>query len=133
MSIKEMLMSRLKNARFGANAQTLGDWIIPSAIEEIAEQLLGVVVSADRGPCYMCNNARVDDELTDYNDLSYVTVGKSGDGFRTIIGVGDGKPLRIETEMWHEKFERWIPVTRYHPHFCPNCGRKINEYEEKQK
>lgn len=82
-------------------------------------------------PCSMCFNARIDPnaELADDNDYSYKPVGKSKDGFRIGIGAGDGRPVRIEFEMWSENCSEMITVGRYHPRFCPNCGRRLTEYE----
>lgn len=81
-------------------------------------------------PCEMCYNARLDDELTDDNDGSYISVGQVGKGFRIMIGSGGGKPVRLLFEMWNEKAEIWEPVGQYYPNYCPNCGRHLIEYEE---
>lgn len=83
---------------------------------------------ASNPPCFMCNNARVDDELTEENDLSYHCVGESHENFRILIGSGDGKPMRILFEEWCGKC--WVPIGVYEPKFCPNCGRELTEYRK---
>lgn len=88
------------------------------------------VKQSELKPCNMCLNARLDDELTDKNDLSYFFVGESAKGFRMTIGSGGGKPLRIDIEMWDEQLQENKIIGRYYPKFCPNCGRPIIEYEE---
>lgn len=80
-------------------------------------------------PCYMCDNARVNDELTDSCDLSYFHIGESSKGFRTMIASGDGKPVRILFEALSDKDRIWHVVGVYYPSYCPNCGRKLTEYE----
>ncbi|MDE6020474.1 MAG: hypothetical protein K2H01_05735 [Ruminococcus sp.] len=84
-------------------------------------------------PCFMCTNARVDFEFTDKNDFSSIGVGVSDTGFRMSIDAGFGKPLRIDVSMWDEGLQQNKLVCRYFPKFCPNCGRKINEYEGSEK
>ena len=78
--------------------------------------------------CYMCDNARINEALTDKNDLSAFGVGKCADNFRIMYCSGDGKPPRIEIEQWDEK-AGWGKIGIYYPKHCPNCGREINEYE----
>lgn len=89
--------------------------------------------SSSKTPCFLCDNARVNDELTDENDLHYHTIGKFEDGFRALIGTGDGKPLRILLEqrrcLYKSRPEKeWVTVGIYEPQFCPNCGRELSEY-----
>lgn len=91
-----------------------------------------------KSPCFLCDNARVNDDLTDRNDLHYRTVGDSDDGFRVMVGAGWGRPLRILFEQrrrvhpsWSE--ESWVTVGIYEPKFCPNCGRELWEYGGGQK
>ena len=79
-------------------------------------------------PCGFCVNARVDDDLTDNNDFSSLSVGFSANKYRTMISAGDGKPVRIETEKWDG--DHWSIIMRYYPKYCPECGRKLDEYEE---
>ena len=78
--------------------------------------------------CYMCYNARLDDELTDDNDYSAVSIGDSAKGFRMMLCSGWGRPPRIEFEQWDEKVG-WYLVGIYKPKYCPNCGREITEYK----
>ena len=78
--------------------------------------------------CYMCDNAKINSELTDDNDASMIGVGKCTQNFRMMLCSGWGKPLRIDVEQWNER-TGWYVIGRYEPKFCPNCGRKIVEYE----
>ena len=82
-------------------------------------------------PCQMCFNARVDDsgELTDDNDLSYLSVGSVDEGYRIMIRSGDGKPVSIIFEATNKDRNEMKVVGRYQPKFCPNCGRPLTEYE----
>lgn len=84
-------------------------------------------------PCYMCDNARLNDDLDDDTDFGSFTVGKSGKGSRIMIITGWGKPLRITSEKWNETVKRWVTVGIYYPKYCPNCGRKIVEYDTEVK
>ena len=78
-------------------------------------------------PCYMCLNARVDDELNDNNDLSYYTVDYYKNN-RMMIRSGAGKPLAILAEEHKEDIGQWVTIGCYNPKFCPNCGRELTEY-----
>ena len=77
-------------------------------------------------PCGMCLNARVNDDLTDRNDLSYSGVGEFADGYRMFVASGGGKPLRLEIERLTER--GWALIGYWYPKHCPNCGREIAEY-----
>lgn len=81
-------------------------------------------------PCEMCDNARISDnpELTDETDGSYFTVGTSAEGYRIMYGAG-GIPPRLLFEAWNEQISRWDTIGFYLPKYCPNCGRKIVEWE----
>lgn len=50
--------------------------------------------------CRMCYNARLDDELTDENDFSAISIGSCSNGYRMMLCSGYGRPLRIEVEKW---------------------------------
>ena len=78
--------------------------------------------------CHVCDNARINPELTDEDDFASFDIGKCMKGFRTMVSSGYGKPLRIEFEKWDEGAGRWVEVGRYYPKCCPNCGREITEY-----
>lgn len=79
--------------------------------------------------CDMCYNARLDDELTDDNDYSARSIGDSDSNYRMMLCAGNGKPLRIEIEKWVFA-AGWCNIGRYFPKYCPECGRKIIEYEK---
>lgn len=80
-------------------------------------------------PCHMCNNARVDSELTDQDDLSYHMLDNSCRGYRIMIGAGDGKPVRFLFEK--REGDQWSTVSTYKPQYCPNCGRELLEYRNR--
>lgn len=80
--------------------------------------------------CNMCCNARVEPELYDNNDLSYYGIGKTAEGHSMFLGSGDGKPVRIEV-MCKKSESHSRVVAIYYPKYCPNCGRKLDEYEVK--
>lgn len=80
--------------------------------------------------CYMCNNAKIDSLLTDENDYSSCTLGDSAEGVRMMLSSGWNRPLRIEIQEYIIK-DGWCTVGIYFPKFCPNCGRKIVEYENR--
>lgn len=81
--------------------------------------------------CSLCDNASVNNRLSEENDLSYHAVGETEKDFRIMIAAGGGKPIRILFERWMGK--QWNLVGIYEPSFCPNCGRPIHEYEAKRK
>lgn len=78
--------------------------------------------------CYMCDNGRINEHLTDDNDLSAICVGKCLKDIRIMYCSGDGKPPRIEVDEWKKEIG-WYKVGIYYPKFCPNCGREITEYD----
>lgn len=80
--------------------------------------------------CQYCDNARINEELTDNNDYSSVVVA-CNNNYRTMLSSGWGRPVRLEVEIY-EKGE-WRTITKYYPKFCPECGRKIVEYERGDK
>lgn len=80
-------------------------------------------------PCFICNNALVDDELTSENDLAYFSVGKCAAGFGIFVSSGGGRPLSILFERW-DGF-RWQLVGFYSPAYCPACGRLLSEYKRR--
>lgn len=79
-------------------------------------------------PCYMCNNALVDNDLSYDTDMSACSIGKCIDSkLRLMLCSGNRKPTRIELESWTELYG-WRKIGEYQPNFCPNCGRKLIEY-----
>lgn len=84
-------------------------------------------------PCPMCDNARVNGDLTDRNDLHYCAVGDSEDGFRVMIRSGAGRPMALLFEQRRKlradsQEQVWMTMAVYEPKFCPNCGRELSEY-----
>lgn len=77
-------------------------------------------------PCYMCDNARVNDALSDNNDLSCIAVGRMEGGYRMLLCAGDGKPPHIEVSRQTES--GWEHIGYYIVSYCPNCGRPVTEF-----
>lgn len=92
--------------------------------------------------CKYCFNARVykptDEELmdpfatelTDDNDFSSCGVGESSMGTRFMISSGNGEPVRLEIDKFFEDYQEWYTVGKYYPKYCPECGRRLDEYEK---
>ena len=97
--------------------------------------------TTEKSYCKYCFNARVYEpteeermdpttELTDENDSSSCSVGKSSMGTRFMISSGYGEPVRIEIDKFLELRQEWVTVGKYYPKYCPECGRRLNEYEQ---
>lgn len=81
-------------------------------------------------PCWYCDNARLNEELTDSDDYHATCIGMCEKNYRIMLCSGWGKPLRIEFERWNEDRKYWETVGLYRPKHCPMCGRKIVEYDK---
>lgn len=94
--------------------------------------------------CRYCFNARVYEptekelidpwstELTDDNDLSYHGVGAAGNTSkhtRIMIASGGGKSARVQFDAYLG--DGWDTYAEYYPKYCPECGRRLDEYDEK--
>lgn len=98
--------------------------------------------TTEKSYCKYCFNARVykptDEELmdpfttklTDENDSSSCGVGHSSMGTRFMISSGYGEPVRIEIDKFLELRQEWVTVGKYYPKYCPECGRRLDEYNE---
>ena len=75
--------------------------------------------------CPYCDNARINDELEENNDLSIVVL-KQEICARLCI-ISGNKPLRLTFEMFDNN--RWHTIITYYPLYCPKCGRKIIEFD----
>jgi len=114
----------------------------PGRVGIISVDSLPDVEVIERPPyCKFCFNARVyqpteDDLLTgntldDTNDSSSIVVGEHMRPYRSImINSGNGEPLNIEFLEWAVTRDRWETVGKYYPKFCPECGRRLDEYDE---
>ena len=92
--------------------------------------------------CEYCFNARIcppsDDpfetELTDENDFSSCNLAQinisDGERYCVMLSSGAGKRPRLEFNVWQNtsKNPHWATALRYYPKFCPECGRRLNEY-----
>ena len=89
--------------------------------------------------CHFCFNAYVwakephnEDDYFNYlhddNDGSSCSIGFSGKNYSLYFNSGMGKPCNIEVCTWGEN-NQWHPVAIYYPKFCPECGRKLDEYD----
>lgn len=91
--------------------------------------------------CPFCFNAYVDanlpkteeeeyfgTDLTDDNDGSSHGIGHAVSGYQVYFNSGMGVPCNIELCHWHEGYG-WSHVAKYYPKYCPECGRKLDEYE----
>ena len=88
--------------------------------------------------CRFCFNADVynsltvndedyfDEGLHDDNDFSSATVGFSDDKHQLYINSGNGEAVNIELCEWFNG--RWHTIGKYYPKYCPECGRKLKEY-----
>ena len=81
---------------------------------------------AGKCPCCMCNNARVDDKLTEDDNLSYLAVEESVRPFRILFASGCGEPFRLLVQFLIDG--QWSAAAVYYPRYCPNCGRELLEY-----
>ena len=91
--------------------------------------------------CKYCFNARIykptDEELMDPyttpldddTDLSSCTIGASCEDVRLMITSGGGEPVRIELDKFLNNIKEWHTFGKYYPKYCPECGRRLNEYE----
>lgn len=92
--------------------------------------------------CKYCFNARIyrpteeelmdpsATELTDENDFSSCGVGHCHSKERRfMINSGNGHPVNIEFELLDNRTKEWYTVGRYYPKYCPECGRRLDEYD----
>ena len=83
--------------------------------------------------CRFCDNHRVnqDIEVSEELDFYYMAIGKFEKGHRAMIGKEPYRPLCIEFDFWRDdlKTPQWQLVGYYYPKYCPECGRKIDEYD----
>lgn len=88
--------------------------------------------------CPFCLNARSDPdgELSDYNDLSYLSIGFCDPVFHGLamyLRSGDGRPVEIVADALCPWIHERMVVASYYPKFCPECGRPLmDDYPEKR-
>jgi hypothetical protein len=83
--------------------------------------------------CRFCANNRTNPEWElDEEQVSYaMTRGKFEKGFRIMLSKNHYQPLCIEFDHWRDDLRtpQYQLVGYYYPKFCPECGRKIDEYD----
>lgn len=75
--------------------------------------------------CRYCLTAAICDELTDENDLSFISIGEPVNSTLYICS-GDGKGVYLLFDSNDHK-----SGAIYRPKFCPECGRRIFENKER--
>lgn len=98
--------------------------------------------------CSFCFNAHVynslpkteedyyDSGLDDSNDFSSISIGRTcslpdSKPHQIYINSGNGEATNIEVCEWYNG--RWHTIGKYYLKFCPECGRKLDEYEIEEK
>jgi hypothetical protein len=93
--------------------------------------------------CSFCFNAHVwaklqktdedyfDNGLDDSNDFSSSTIGTISQApnissVQLYLNSGYGEATNLEVCEWFNG--RWHTVAKYYPKYCPECGRKLDEY-----
>ena len=83
--------------------------------------------------CKFCGNNRTNSEWElDEEQVSYaMTIGASENGYRVMYNKVPYRPLEIIFDVWRENLNptQWVQVGSYFPKYCPECGRKIDEYD----
>lgn len=87
----------------------------------------------DKG-CMYCSNSFTNPDLDENFDASSFGLGQSSyDGHTFGIMFSSETPsicpVSLEFQYWDKKIERWMTVGLFVPHYCPFCGRKIEENE----
>jgi hypothetical protein len=83
--------------------------------------------------CRFCANNRTNPEWElDEEQVCYaMTIGDTENGYRIMFNKNPYRPLEIEFDKWNGQLNPpiWQAVGIYYPKFCPECGRKIDEYD----
>lgn len=61
-------------------------------------------------------------------NFAYFVMDEIGKDSRILIRSGGGMPLIILSEIFSQN--RWHIQSVYGPKFCPECGRKLEDYNE---
>lgn len=81
--------------------------------------------------CNFCFNAHVqpddyDDYLDDTNDFHSISIGSYEPHIKLYLNGGYGDAVNIEVLEWLNGVGH--TVAKYYPKFCPECGRRLDEY-----
>jgi len=83
--------------------------------------------------CRFCANNRtnLEWELDEEQVFYAMTVGMTEDGYRIMYNKKPYRPLELIFEKWNSKLSPtvWQTMGVYYPKYCPECGRKIDEYD----
>lgn len=83
--------------------------------------------------CKFCQNNRTNPEweLHEEQCAYAMGIGQSADGYRIMINKQPYWPLCLDFDCWstNSKTPQWQLVGHYYPKYCPECGRKIDEYD----
>ena len=88
-----------------------------------------------RPPCRYCLNARSDPdgELTDTNDLSFLSIGECEGHYSLLLSSGAGRPVHFLFQHFSSSKGVNIVKAFYYPKFCPECGRPLmDDYPERR-
>ena len=77
--------------------------------------------------CDFCCNSTVEPDLTVDNDLGYMSVGKTENGYGLYIKSGNGKPTVLAVSKWEKDLSCNSTIAIYKMKYCPECGRKLIE------
>ena len=83
--------------------------------------------------CRFCENNRTNPEWgLDEEQCSYAMgIGVADPSYRVMFVKDPYRPLLIEFGHWKSDLKppQWLAVAGYFPKYCPECGRKIDEYD----
>jgi len=82
--------------------------------------------------CWYCASCRTQHDLDPDTDFHSSTVGDVERGYSIMYSCGFHQGPRIEMRAWNDKINMWDTVGIYKPKYCPECGRHITEWSDKE-
>ena len=83
--------------------------------------------------CRFCENNRTnpDWELDEEQVFYAISVGMTEDAHRIMYNKRPYRPLELTFEKWNDQLHPtiWQTIGVYYNKYCPECGRKIDEYD----